>query len=466
VAGCESTKCIGGLVGINTEYGIITNCLADVNISVGDKCQQIGGFVGISNGTISNCYATAHVSGGYKSGALGGLVGSAPLGRITNCYATGSISGGDGSWGVGGLVGLSGSTITNCYAACSISAGQNNRDLGGLVGNNWGNISNCYFLSLPDGGGPDNNVGSSLTEKQMKQQLSFVDWDFNEVWTICEGKDYPRLRLESPEPPKPSPPDLSHCTRLKIKLLPSTLKFLFPSPKDRGLLSPEEIDYLKSLKTIILDDKNSIEAFARDVSLGSYSKTGGNLAKYNFINFICYHNSERLTSFDDFGTSIGTEDGHWFKYNRRSVGLRTLTPQIWAYKLRRDCSHNLVNIWGWLRSYPTREKTYPAPCEWCDAVVRRRYQACSTSEKDIKSLFTCPSVGEGKCHYAMNPNCKPDSPPDMVLLFETKAGWNQHGGPELFTFDNHDPKGGCVLLNDGTVKFIRNEEELHCLRWK
>jgi hypothetical protein len=54
----------------------------------------------------------------------------------------------------------------------------------------------------------------------------------------------------------------------------------------------------------------------------------------------------------------------------------------------------------------------------------------------------------------------------MVLLFETKAGWNQHGGPELFTFDNHDPKGGCVLLNDGTVKFIRTKEELHQLRWK
>jgi hypothetical protein len=66
----------------------------------------------------------------------------------------------------------------------------------------------------------------------------------------------------------------------------------------------------------------------------------------------------------------------------------------------------------------------------------------------------------------MNPNCKPDSPPDMVLLFETKAGWNQHGGLELFTFDNHDPKGGCVLLNDGTVKFIRTPEQLQQLRWK
>jgi hypothetical protein len=54
----------------------------------------------------------------------------------------------------------------------------------------------------------------------------------------------------------------------------------------------------------------------------------------------------------------------------------------------------------------------------------------------------------------------------MVLLFETKTGWNQHGGPELFTFDNHDPKGGCVLLNNGTVKFIRTEEELKQLRWK
>jgi len=54
------------------------------------------------------------------------------------------------------------------------------------------------------------------------------------------------------------------------------------------------------------------------------------------------------------------------------------------------------------------------------------------------------------------------------------------GSPELFTFDNHDPKGGCprlrggklvpaeagILLNDGTVKFIRTEEELQQLRWK
>ena len=86
--------------------------------------------------------------------------------------------------------------------------------------------------------------------------------------------------------------------------------------------------------------------------------------------------------------------------------------------------------------------------------------------EDFERSFRRPDAGKGKCHYAMNPNCKPASPADMVLLFETRVGWNQHGGPEVFTFDNHDPKGGCILLNDGTVKFIRTKEELQQLRWK
>jgi len=98
--------------------------------------------------------------------------------------------------------------------------------------------------------------------------------------------------------------------------------------------------------------------------------------------------------------------------------------------------------------------------------MRDRTNAYYVNEERMREHFKCPTAGEGKCHYAMNPDCKPESPDDMVLLFETKAGWNQHGGPELFTFDNHEPKGGCVLLNDGTVKFIRTKEELQQLRWK
>ena len=107
--------------------------------------------------------------------------------------------------------------------------------------------------------------------------------------------------------------------------------------------------------------------------------------------------------------------------------------------------------------YFRKNLAYPIVTQWCDLVAKTR--------KSREALI-CPGAGEGGCHYAMNANCKPDSRGDTVWLFETREGWNQHGGPELFTFDNHDPKGGCVLLNDGTVKFIRTEEELHALRWK
>ena len=120
--------------------------------------------------------------------------------------------------------------------------------------------------------------------------------------------------------------------------------------------------------------------------------------------------------------------------------------------------------------YPKIKLIYPISNKWCDAMewafVGPRIRS-KRHEAELKmKVHVCPSVSQGLSTYAMNPDCKADSPADVVLLFETKGGWNQHGGPELFTFDNHDPKGGCVLLNDGTVKFIRTTEELQQLRWK
>ncbi|RHK51942.1 hypothetical protein DW060_03295 [Leyella stercorea] len=34
----------------------------------------------------------------------------------------------------------------------------------------------------------------ALTTKEMKQQASFQGWDFDNIWTIQEGVDYPKLR--------------------------------------------------------------------------------------------------------------------------------------------------------------------------------------------------------------------------------------------------------------------------------
>ena len=54
---------------------------------------------------------------------------------------------------------------------------------------------------------------------------------------------------------------------------------------------------------------------------------------------------------------------------------------------------------------------------------------------------------------------------DVVLLFETKAGWNQFGGPELLTTEHHEGKGCNVLFNDGDVEFIK-KEQVGELKWK
>ena len=58
---------------------------------------------------------------------------------------------------------------------------------------------------------------------------------------------------------------------------------------------------------------------------------------------------------------------------------------------------------------------------------------------------------------------------DMVLLFETKPGWNQIGGLELLATDNHlksdhGRKGANVAFGDGHVEFIK-AEDLSKLRW-
>jgi hypothetical protein len=173
-------------------------------------------------------------------------------------------------------------------------------------------------------------------------------------------------------------------------------------------------------------------------------------------------------------TVVETEDGQWFICRGDLHGLRAGTPEIQPFQSRMQCAANLKNRWHWLRLYHeissvrrrfsilARRPAYPAPATWRGDMVR----AYGTIEVLDHDILKCPAMTAGRSHYAMNPNCAYNSPRDLVLLCETRAGWNQHGGPELFSFDNHDPPGGLVLLNGGTVEFIRTEEELRQRRWK
>jgi hypothetical protein len=266
------------------------------------------------------------------------------------------------------------------------------------------------------------------------------------------------------------PPDLRDCTRFEIRYPRSTLEYFLPDTGlQRSLLSPDERRYIESIEFFTIDDPERIKAFAHDVSLGSYE--GGLWGRVfdadPVVSVISYRDNQHVASFTVLGNLIITEDKRVFAYPTGLPDVKTIEPaEMQPFKLRFRCGLNMQTTYTAGPLYPRKVSSYPEPTEWCDAVMRDRTNTTYVSEERMRGHLKCPSAGEGRCHYAMNPNCRADSPADMVLLFETKAGWNQHGGPELFTFDHHEPRGGCVLLNDGTVKFIRTKEELQQLRWK
>ena len=277
-------------------------------------------------------------------------------------------------------------------------------------------------------------------------------------------------------------PGLHSYERIEIQYKPSILEFFFPYKNQQSLLSPDEMEYLQSDKTIVLNNAQDIYTVAHFIphTRADTPVIVGLPVRYrSHAEVVCYSAGKPFLSFSICNHDRIVIEGKYLISFKDFPSLKMLTPQIQAIDLRMRCAANLKNQWYRFRFFNLQEalrqddlsirnKTlYPRPSEWCDDMLRQ-YPVMGRSWTDhwCAKPYICPSAGEGKNHYAMNPNCKPDSPVDMVLLFETKAGWNQHGGPELFTFDNHDPKGGCVLLNDGTVKFIRTKEELRQLRWK
>jgi len=131
------------------------------------------------------------------------------------------------------------------------------------------------------------------------------------------------------------------------------------------------------------------------------------------------------------------------------------------YAYRIICGANLRALGMAMHKYAIDyENKYPTVDKWCDLLLQ---YAGITEEK-----FICREAfkkgNQKPCHYAINPNCEPNSPDDIVLLFETKGGWNQFGGPKILTTENHKGKGCNVLFNDGHVEFIKTERLVE-LKW-
>jgi hypothetical protein len=257
----------------NLESVYIENC----NITGG---YSVGGLCGSAQNNITNCYSTGIVKG---INAVGGLIGAlcefsveTGYGEINSCFS-GSVV--QGYLSVGGFVGSAGNffaeggTIENSYSTATV---EGNSHIGGFVGSRWRvYITNCYSIgsvvgktSLAGFGSGDNcywdietsGIDSSWcvegkTTTEMMTQSTFVDWDFDEVWCMVEGKTYPHLR------------SIEDCDNLvSVELIPQFTDIsTHPNPfslstiinyelREAGHISLELFDMLGNKVATLVDD--------------------------------------------------------------------------------------------------------------------------------------------------------------------------------------------------------------------
>ena len=176
--------------------GIIKPYVRAGLIALISSCNS-GGFVGkTDNCSFVNCYNNADISFTYdkiSSAKIGGLAGESSGTIFECCYNTGSIA----------------SMCSNEY-----SPESKNVYIGGLVGNaeETTSFNYCYYkdnLTYAVGESQKNPVGTkSLTDSEMKNQNSYVGFDFEEIWEMAKN-GYPVLQNQSilPETSTTEPSD-------------------------------------------------------------------------------------------------------------------------------------------------------------------------------------------------------------------------------------------------------------------
>lgn len=145
-ASAGSTYALGGIAGVNTSDGELSNVdslgvttgiyeVGSHNTAIGTQySDNVGGIAGRNSGTVSNAYNESIVSGRDNVGGILGKNTGKNVENVSNAArVTGEAASNDTSDYVGGLVGSNSGSITNGRNNGEITG---NRYVGGLVGEN------------------------------------------------------------------------------------------------------------------------------------------------------------------------------------------------------------------------------------------------------------------------------------------------------------------------------------------
>lgn len=124
------------------------------------------------------------------------------------------------------------------------------------------------------------------------------------------------------------------------------------------------------------------------------------------------------------------------------------------------CVNNVKQLGLAVQIYAVDNKDkFPLSKTWCDAI-----QMSAGSPK----VFQCHVVPDLRCGYAFNTKLSgkksAEVDPQTVMIFESDAGWNASGGPELFLKSPRHGKRFIVGFADGHVESV-TAVRLQNLRW-
>lgn len=208
---------IGGFLGENLGTTISSYGIGDVSITNnGDyRTSNVGGFAGSSQGPdIAKCYSKGDVSvtsSAYYSYSIfenfGGFLGLNAEGNITDCFSRGDTA--VSVWSsyaslsdIGGFTGHNDGNLENSYStgSASGSGAGGATDVGGFCGENTDTISNCFWDTTTSGtttgvgtGTATGVTGRTTTQLMTKTTFTNAGWDFNYIWSIVDGSEYPHL---------------------------------------------------------------------------------------------------------------------------------------------------------------------------------------------------------------------------------------------------------------------------------
>lgn len=179
------------LVRYNDAAGVIENCSATGTVTVSAAgVANAGGLVVYNNGSINNSWTSVITSATGGTHAYANGFCRENIGPISNCFARGDATAVAATSYANGFMdhNFVPGVINNCYSTGAPTAGT----IAGFCRQNDDTVNDCFW-DLQTSGTALGAVGTGKTTAQMKQEATFIGWDFVTTWAIdaAENDGYP-----------------------------------------------------------------------------------------------------------------------------------------------------------------------------------------------------------------------------------------------------------------------------------